>query len=93
MEVVLPAPFTPTTMITAGGSATLRQRALGGFQDFEQVLADQAFELGGIAHQVARHALADALQDFRRGLAPMSAVISAYSSSFENVGCRFPCGR
>ena len=68
MVVVLPGPFTPTTMITAGGSATCGSGPLGGLQNFQQMLADQALQFGGIAHQVALHALADALQNLRGGL-------------------------
>ena len=46
MVVVLPAPLTPTTRTTAGGSAT-RAGPLAGLQDFEQVLANQAAQFGG----------------------------------------------
>ena len=44
-----------------------RHGALGGLQDFEQVLADEPFQLGGIAHQPAVHALADAIQNLGGG--------------------------
>ena len=44
-----------------------RHGALGGLQDFEQVLADEPFQFGGIAHQSAVHALADAVQNLLGG--------------------------
>ena len=66
MVVVLPAPFTPTTMTTAGGSATCGIGRSVRLQNFEQMLADQALEFAGIAHQLAIHPLADPLQDFGR---------------------------
>ena len=44
-----------------------RHGALGGLQDFEEVLANEAFEFGGIADQFAVHALADALENFFGG--------------------------
>ena len=46
----------------------MRQRTLGRLQDLEQVLADQAAQLGGVAHHFAVHLLADALQNFGGGL-------------------------
>ena len=46
----------------------LRHRPLGRFQHFQEVLADQALELAGIAHQVARDTFTDSLQDLSRGL-------------------------
>ena len=67
MVVVLPEPLTPTTRMTAGGSATRGRGAFAGLEDFEQVLADEVLQLGGVAKLVALHALADALQDFVGG--------------------------
>ncbi len=65
MDVVFPAPLTPTTMMIAGGSAYLGHRALSERQDFEQVLADQILQLGRIAFQVPLHALPDAAPESR----------------------------
>ena len=44
-----------------------RRGAFAGLQNFEQVLADQALQLGGVGDLVALHALADALQNFVGG--------------------------
>ena len=44
-----------------------RHGALGGLQNFEQVLADQSSQFAGVAHLVALHALADALQNLVGG--------------------------
>ena len=87
--VVFPAPFTPTTMITAGGCADLRQRALGGFQDFEQMLADQRFDFGGIAQQMTLHALADALQNLGRGADADVGGDERVLELFEDIGVDF----
>ena len=68
MVVVLPAPLTPTTRTTAGGSATRTIGAFAGLQNFEQVLADQILQLAGIGQLVALHALANALQNLAGGM-------------------------
>ena len=44
-----------------------RRRAFAGLQDLQQVLADQALQLGGVVELVAVHPLADAFQDFVGG--------------------------
>ena len=67
MVVVLPAPLTPTTMTTAGGLGDLGHGALDGLQDFEQMLADESFQLAGVANQLAVDALADAFENFGGG--------------------------
>ena len=40
-----------------------RRRALAGLQNFEQLLANQPLQFGGVAQLVAVHALADALEN------------------------------
>ena len=67
MVVVLPAPLTPTTMTTAGRLGDAGRGAFAGLENFEQVLADEILQFGGVGDLVARHALADALQNFAGG--------------------------
>ena len=67
MVVVLPEPFTPTTSTTAGGSRHARRSPFAGRQDFEQMLANQPFQLGGVVQLMPRHALADAVQNLLGG--------------------------
>ena len=68
MVVVFPAPFTPTTMTTAGGSVT---RGTGRSEDSRisrRCWFDHAAQFGGIVELMAFHALPDAIQNFvRRG--------------------------
>ena len=44
-----------------------RRGAFAGLEDFEQMLADEVLQFGGVGQLVALHALADALQDFVGG--------------------------
>ena len=67
MVVVLPEPFTPTTMMTAGGSATRGMGRSEACRISSKMLADEPFQFGGIAHQFAIHALADAVQNLLGG--------------------------
>ena len=65
--VVLPEPFTPTTRMTAGGSATRGMGRSVRLQDFEQMLTNEIFDLRRVAHHAAVHALTDAVQNFLGG--------------------------
>jgi len=60
--------------VSAAHSSTLRcsarHGALGGLQNFQQVLADQPFDFGRVANHAAIHTLTDALQNFTGGAYP-----------------------
>ena len=75
--------------MTAGGCGDVRERALGGFQDFEQVFADQGFDFGDVAELVAFYALADALQDFGGGVGADVGGDEGVFDLFEDVGVDF----
>ena len=67
MVVVLPEPLTPTTRITAGGSATCAGARSLACENLEQMLADEALQFGCVVQLMPLDALADAFQDFLGG--------------------------
>ena len=67
MVVVFPAPLTPTTMITAGGSSTYASGRSFACRTSSRYSRIRPRSSPRIAHQLAIHALADAVQNFVRG--------------------------
>ncbi len=63
----LPCPVDANDHDDGGRLVDVRQRAVVGLQNFEQILADEAAELGGVADEFAVDALADAFQNFIGG--------------------------
>ena len=67
MVVVLPAPFTPTTSTTAGGSSTCGMGRSLACRISSRCSRIRPSQFAGIAHQLAVHALPDAVQNLLGG--------------------------
>ncbi len=89
MVVVLPAPLTPTTRTTAGGSNTRDRSAFAGLQDFEEAFANQVLQFGDVGKLVAFHALTDAIQNLVGRIDPDIGGDQRVFELIEQVGIDF----
>ena len=86
MVVVLPEPFTPTTMTTAGGSVTRGMGRSAASNTSSRCSAISCLICCGIAHLFAVHALADALQNLGGGIDADIGGNQCIFHFFENIG-------